>query len=662
VKKKILAFILFLMGIFVLAQNKTIADSILEYAYSEHSTYHFNTAIARSEEVKQMAIASNDSILLKRAEFYREIALQLREGGQYDIGLINAYLDFFIEYDIRLEEARAHMHLSRIYSYFGDVLNELQQYLAALDIYNELNMSGGVSTVYSDMCLMYYDQYNYPAAFLSIRKALAIDKALGTPKVLHRDYNNLAIIFEHTGPLDSAIYYHQIALNYAYKAKDTRAIGLTLSNLGNNFAMTNDFDRAKEFLEKALHIRDSIGNYRGLAYTHNRMANLYILTNDLKKARYHAKQSLYNAEKTGELKIKRMAHERLLEIAELQGDVNTAYMHYKEVVWLNDSLRNEGNTRQITKTVMKYQYEQQRFADSVANYTKNLSVKNAYKRELMQKRNQRNLSLIIGSVILILAFATYMRSMEMRRAKGVLEREKNRSDELLLNILPAEVAEELKVKGESEARDFEQVTVLFTDFKEFTQTAEKLTAKELVDEINVCFKAFDDIMTKYKLEKIKTIGDAYMAAGGLPVPTQNSTKNTVLAALEMQAFITNRKTSLKAQNLSASGGGKGEDKRAAFEMRVGIHTGPVVAGIVGVKKFQYDIWGDTVNTASRMESHGEVGKVNISQATYELIKDTSTGSASTPEFTFESRGKIDVKGKGEMEMLFVTLKNETITK
>jgi adenylate cyclase len=93
-------------------------------------------------------------------------------------------------------------------------------------------------------------------------------------------------------------------------------------------------------------------------------------------------------------------------------------------------------------------------------------------------------------------------------------------------------------------------------------------------------------------------------------------------------------------------------------MRVGIHTGPVVAGIVGVKKFQYDIWGDTVNTASRMESHGEVGKVNISQATYELIKDTSTGSVSSPELTFESRGKIDVKGKGEMEMFFVSYKNE----
>ena len=164
-----------------------------------------------------------------------------------------------------------------------------------------------------------------------------------------------------------------------------------------------------------------------------------------------------------------------------------------------------------------------------------------------------------------------------------------RSDELLLNILPAEVAEELKAKGHADAKHFDTVTILFTDFKGFTEASEKLTPQELVEELNTCFKAFDHIITARGIEKIKTIGDAYMCAGGLPDPKTSSPADVVHAALEMQTFMTSRKAERDAQG------------KPAFEMRVGIHTGPVVAGIVGVKKFQYDIWGDTVNTASRME-------------------------------------------------------------
>jgi class 3 adenylate cyclase/CHASE1-domain containing sensor protein len=209
-----------------------------------------------------------------------------------------------------------------------------------------------------------------------------------------------------------------------------------------------------------------------------------------------------------------------------------------------------------------------------------------------------------------------------------------KSENLLLNILPAEIAHELKANGKSDARYFESATILFSDFKDFTETAARLTAPELVEEINYCFKGFDSITEKFKIEKIKTIGDAYMAAGGLPIPNIDSVRNTVLAAIEMQDFMIRK----KAQNEAAN--------KTVFEMRVGVHTGPVVAGIVGVKKFQYDIWGDTVNTAYRVENVGETGKVNISQATYELIKDDAT-------FSFESRGKIEVKGKGEIEMWFV---------
>jgi adenylate cyclase len=227
----------------------------------------------------------------------------------------------------------------------------------------------------------------------------------------------------------------------------------------------------------------------------------------------------------------------------------------------------------------------------------------------------------------------------VRKSRAALKIEKDRSEELLLNILPEEIAEELKEKGSVNTQEHNLVSILFTDFKSFTQTAANMTPKNLVEEINVCFKAFDLIVEKYQIEKIKTIGDAYMAAGGLPHPFEHSFKNVLLAGLEMQEFITKRVAENKQNNIPA------------FEMRLGIHAGPIVAGIVGVKKFQYDVWGDTVNTASRMESNCEVGRVNISETLYDIVKDY-------PEFDFEYRGEIAAKGKGEVKMYFVNLKTQ----
>jgi class 3 adenylate cyclase/streptogramin lyase len=224
------------------------------------------------------------------------------------------------------------------------------------------------------------------------------------------------------------------------------------------------------------------------------------------------------------------------------------------------------------------------------------------------------------------------RTAQVVSEKKEVEKQKQRSDELLLNILPEEAADELKAKGSADAKLIDEVTVLFTDFKGFTQLSEKLSPTALVAEINECFSAFDLIMDKYGVEKIKTIGDSYMAAGGLPTPNKTHPYDVVKAALDIQQYMHEHKVRKEAAG------------ELFFEIRIGIHTGPVVAGIVGVKKFAYDIWGDTVNTGSRMESSGEVGKINISEVTYELVKD---------KFTCTYRGEIDAKHKGKLKMYFV---------
>jgi class 3 adenylate cyclase len=210
--------------------------------------------------------------------------------------------------------------------------------------------------------------------------------------------------------------------------------------------------------------------------------------------------------------------------------------------------------------------------------------------------------------------------------------EKERSEKLLLNILPEDIANELKRSGKSKARLFESATVLFTDFVNFTGISENLSPEVLVDEIDTCFTAFDNIIERHGLEKIKTIGDSYMAAAGVPIESTDHAHRAIRAAQDIVEWVEQHKKAKESKN------------EPTFGIRVGINSGSLVAGIVGHKKFAYDIWGDTVNTASRMEQNSEPGKINITSSTYALIK---------KDFTCVDRGLIDVKHKGMLQMFFV---------
>ncbi|MCB1322951.1 MAG: GAF domain-containing protein [Leptospiraceae bacterium] len=209
---------------------------------------------------------------------------------------------------------------------------------------------------------------------------------------------------------------------------------------------------------------------------------------------------------------------------------------------------------------------------------------------------------------------------------------KQRSDQLLRSILPDSIANELKLNGRVEPLLYNAVTVLFTDFVGFTQASQKMRPDELVRELDGCFSQFDEVAGRNSLEKLKTIGDAYMCAGGLPTANRTHAIDVCMAALEFRTFI------LQMAEIKAALG------HEFWRIRIGIHTGPVTAGVIGANKFSYDIWGDTVNTASRMESAGVPDRINVSRSTYDHARDF---------FLFEARGQIEVKGKGALEMFFL---------
>ncbi|MBK9759484.1 MAG: adenylate/guanylate cyclase domain-containing protein [Flavobacteriales bacterium] len=296
------------------------------------------------------------------------------------------------------------------------------------------------------------------------------------------------------------------------------------------------------------------------------------------KASGRYRDALAAAKENGWLMQQRDALKGLTDLSEGAGDDAAALRYLKEYLVVKDTLLNADKAKAVSHLQIQYETEKKEQQIVLLGKDKEVQAKEIQKQKLVRNG-------FMGGFALVALFAGVFLFQRNRIGK-----EKKRSEELLLNILPAEVAEELKAKGEADAKQIDQVTVLFTDFKGFTAMSEKLTAKELVADIHECFSAFDHIMEKYGIEKIKTIGDAYMAAGGLPTPNTTHALDVVKAALEIRDFIAEGKAHKMAAGLPY------------FEIRIGIHTGPVVAGIVGVKKFAYDIWG---RYGEHRKPHGE---------------------------------------------------------
>ncbi|MEH6537387.1 MAG: adenylate/guanylate cyclase domain-containing protein [Psychroserpens sp.] len=519
-----------------------------------------------------------------------------------------------------------------IYRRQGDYIRTLDSYQESLKIYKVLDDKLGAAKLLNNIGNVYGDQGD-PQSLEYYKRSLKMYEEIESKDGIVNPLNNLGISYAELQDYPKAHEYYQKVLRISEDIGDNRGVAMTINNLGSLYERQKDYNNALIHYEKCLKIVQEIGHKNGIINSLNNIGRVKSALSEYVSAIENCKESYKMAKKMGSLYLQKEASECLYEAYKNLSYNDKALFYHEQMLAFADSLKTE----ETVKKLQQMEFSKQVLADSLLQVEIDLKEKMAYQTEVQRKNKSKNLALGAGIFFLLLSGGFYSRWRYVKKSKAIIEKEKDRSENLLLNILPSEIAEELKEKGSADAKDFDMVSILFTDFKGFTQASEKLSAKELIEEINHCFIAFDLICETHGIEKIKTIGDSFMAAGGLPVPSEDSIKKTVLAALEMQSFISNRIIE------------KDELNEMSFKMRLGIHTGPVVAGIVGVKKFQYDIWGDTVNTASRMESSGEIGKVNISEGTYALLKDD-------PEFTFESRGKIQAKGKGEMEMYFVETK------
>ena len=517
-----------------------------------------------------------------------------------------------------------------IYHDNEDIISALKYYERSLKIYEELDDLDGKGSVYNELGSIYLTKEDYDKALDYYSKSIAINKELDDEMGNSAMFINIGGLYLAQEDFVKSLDYYQKGLVIEEKKQDKLGIASALSGIGNVYIAQGRSTEALDFLQRSLGISEEINDTQGSTATLLSISDLYLDKENYPKAISYCKKSLVRAESVGDLGGQEDSCACLYEAYRALGNAYEALIFHERMLTLSDSVQTEETAIKL----QQMEFSKQVLADSLVQVEKDMEVEMKHQAEVQRRDKNRNLAIGASLFFLLLAIGFFTRWRYVKKSRAIIEKEKDRSEQLLLNILPAEIAEELKEKGEAEARDFDLVSILFTDFKGFTEKSATLSAAELIGEINQCFKAFDFICEKYGIEKIKTIGDAYMAAGGLPVPSDRSVQNTILAGLEMQAYMTHR---IAEKEL-----GDG----FTFQMRLGIHTGPVVAGIVGVKKFQYDLWGDTVNTAARMESNGAVGKVNISQHTYELTRED-------PKFTFENRGKIEAKGKGAVTMWFV---------
>jgi len=518
------------------------------------------------------------------------------------------------------------LHKGNAFKSKGDYNEAMKSYIFAAEIADDQKTNRERGIIYDALANIHSLMENYEKALDYYKKSLVI-------LIVENDSMNIGIGYYNTGDAffnmkkyDSAIVYFNNSKLFFKDINFPRGMAYLLGSYGMVHARQGKYDLAKKDINQAISLCEEMGDYGPIPEFLLSICDIHITQGNLTAAFSCAQKSLEMAQKYGQKKEVSEANLRLSHISEGLGNYQLSNAYLKLYYIYNDSVMDIESVKQLANLQTEYEVSQKEMEIDLLEKESEI--------QLLKGRRQKNLniaSVITVIFILIFAMSLYRRYWFTKKTNRIIEEEKNRSDNLLLNILPEETALELKEYGKVKARKFECVTVLFTDFQGFTQFSQNLTPEKLVESVDFYYSKFDEIMDKYNLEKIKTLGDSYMCAGGLHHHATCHATKMIQAAFEITEFVNEAKRSSK-------------EGQTRFDIRIGINTGPVVAGVVGTKKFAYDIWGDTVNVASRMESASEPGKINISENTFELIKE---------DYDCSYRGELFVKNKGMMKMYFV---------
>ncbi|MCW5907143.1 MAG: tetratricopeptide repeat protein [Chitinophagales bacterium] len=547
------------------ADSNEKADALMELAKKTVAT-----DAPKAEEY------SNESLQLAKQLNYKfgEGAVFAFKGNQerikgnfFDSLECNRYArDCFEANGNKLQVAQMCNNMGIAYNHISELSSALECYLQALKIYEDLKETSGQARVMNNIGTVYQEIGNSEKAMEYYQAAKAINEESNDLSMLPRNYNNIGVLYRDAKQFAEALNYFEKALHLHEKTGDVNGILLCYGNMGVVLEDMGEFERALQHSMKALQLSEETGNKDMVAFNSATVGNSHTGLNDYANGLKFLTQSLVTAREIGSLNWEKTALTSLVAFYEKQNLWREALEHYRLADEVNEKINKE---------------------------------------EVQRKAG----------------------TMEIQRKLDKEEAQRTATEKILHNILPQKIAERIKEGEEEIIERFENCTVLFADMVGFTRWSETKNVNELAAVLNRIFSLFDELANEFGVEKIKTIGDAYMCVSGLPEPCTDHAARMAKMALAMNAKI------------------QGAFPDDNIRLRIGIHTGEVVAGVIGKNRYAYDLWGDTVNTASRMESHGMESKIQVSE---EFKNCLPSG------FRFEERGVIDIKGKGKMRTWFLT--------